>query len=116
MVKKNQQDGHMWTCSTGDLLTFVFMSSNNLFANQQLFNNFSTISILWSNRDNFMAKEVLINTLAVTNDQAGVALIQDTAKSGRFRCEDQLQYALQVIEQNREKFPDAKKSTLLKKL
>jgi len=67
-------------------------------------------------RDDFMATEALIKTLTVTNDHAGVALIQDTAKSGRFRCEDQLQYALQVIEQNRQKFPDAEKSTLLKKL
>jgi len=63
-----------------------------------------------------MATEALIKTLTGTNDHAGVALIQNTAKPGSFRCKDQLQYAHQVIEQNRETFPDAKKSTLLKKL
>src|SRR6218665_3900375 len=45
----------------------------------------------------------------VTNDPAerGVALIQEAAQSGRFKNEEQLQYALQVIEQNRAEFPDA---------
>ena len=54
----------------------------------------------------------------VTNNHAeqGVALIQEAAQSGRFENEEQLQYALQVIEQNRSEFPDAKKSTLRRKL
>jgi len=54
----------------------------------------------------------------VTNDHAerGVALIQEAAQSGRFKNEEQLQYSLQVIEQNRAEFPDAKKSTLHIKL
>src|SRR6218665_2925913 len=54
----------------------------------------------------------------VTNDHAerGVALIQEAAQSKRFENEEQLQYALQVIEQIRAEFPDAKKSTLRRKL
>src|SRR6218665_1939851 len=54
----------------------------------------------------------------VTNDYAerGVALIQEAAQSRRFENEEQLQYALQVIEQIRAEFPDAKKSTLRRKL
>src|SRR6218665_3354783 len=54
----------------------------------------------------------------VTYDHAerGVALIQEAAQTGRFRNEEQLQYALQVIEQNRAEFPDAKKFTLRRKL
>src|SRR6218665_4144081 len=52
------------------------------------------------------------------NDHAerGVALIQEAAQSKRFENEEQLQYALQVIEQNRADFPDAKKSTVRRKL
>ena len=71
----------------------------------------------WSDRDDFKAAEVIVSSLASINDHAerGVALISDATQSGRFRNEEQLQYALQVIEHNRAKFPDAKKSTLLKK-
>src|SRR6218665_88547 len=56
--------------------------------------------------------------MEVTNDHAerGVALIQEAAQSGRFENKEQLPYALQVIEQNRADFPDAKKSTLRRKL
>lgn len=89
---------------------FVLMSSKNLFTILCLPDSFLTVDpTLLSSRDDFMAAEALIKTMAVTNNhtQQGVALIQDTAKSGRFRCEDQLQYGLQVIEQNGEKFPDA---------
>jgi len=51
--------------------------------------------------------------LAVMNDHAerGVALLQGTAKSRRFRCEDQLQYALQVIELTQRGFPIPKSQT-----
>jgi len=71
----------------------------------------------WNSRDDYKAAEASIKTLAVTNDHAewGVALIQDAAHSDRFKCEDQLQYALQVIEHSQAVFPDARKSTLLKK-
>lgn len=71
----------------------------------------------WSDRDDFIAAKATVCSLATTNDHAerGVALIQEATQSKRFRSEDQLQYALQVIEQNRALFPDAKKSTLLKK-
>src|SRR6218665_2301989 len=54
----------------------------------------------------------------VKNDHAerDVALILEAAQSRRFENEEQLQYALQVIEQIRTEFPDAKKSTLRIKL
>ena len=70
----------------------------------------------WSDSDDFKAAEAVVHSLATTNDHAerGVALINEATKSKRFHCEEQLQYALQVIEQNRAKFPDAKKSTFLK--
>lgn len=70
----------------------------------------------WNDRDDFEAAKVIVSSLATTNDHAerGIALIQDATQSGRFKTKEQLQYALQVIEQSRVNFPDAKKSTLLK--
>ena len=72
---------------------------------------------VWNNRDDFTAGKAIVCSLATTKDNAerGVALIQEATQSRRFRTEDQLQYTLQIIEQNRARFPDAKKSTLLKK-
>ena len=69
----------------------------------------------WNRRDDFKVAETIVKSQTVTNDHAerGVALIQDATKSGRFKSEEQLQYALQVIEQNRANFPNVKKSTLL---
>ena len=69
----------------------------------------------WNRRDDFKVAEAIMKSQAVTNDHAerGVALIQDATKSGRFKSEEQLQYALQVIEQNWANFPNVKKSTLL---
>jgi len=72
---------------------------------------------VWNNRDDFNAGKAIVCSLATTNDHAerGVALIQEATRSKRFRSEDQLQFALQVIEQNRSRYPDANKSTLLKR-
>ena len=95
---------------------FVLMSSKNLFTILGLPDNFCTTDpTSLSRRDDFMAAEAFIKTLAVTNDrtQQSVALIQNTAKSRCFRCEDQLQYGLQA---EWREVPDAEKSTLLKKL
>jgi len=112
--KRAQVD--MATVQQKTLIDFVSKSSRNLFAMLNLPDGFLTEDpASWNSRDNFRAAEAIIKTLAVTNDNAerGVALIQDAAHSGRFRSEEQLQYALQVNEQNRTTFPDAKKSTLL---
>ena len=109
----------MTTVQSKTLVDFVSKSSRNLFTTLGLPEGFlAEDPESWTTRDDFKAAEALIKTLAVTNDNAerGVALIQDAAQSKRFRCEEQLQYALQVIEQNRANFPDARKSTLLKKL
>jgi hypothetical protein len=67
--------------------------------------------------DDFNAGKDIVCSLATTNNHAerGVALIQEATQSKRFQNEDQLQFALQVIEQNRARFPDAKKSTLVNK-
>ena len=64
----------------------------------------------WNSRDDLKAAEAIVNSQAVTDDHAerGVALIQDTPKSSRFKSEEQLQYAFYVIKQNRANFPYAK--------
>jgi hypothetical protein len=100
------------------LADFVTKSSRKLFSILGLPSGFlAEDPESWNSRDDFKAAEAMVKTLSVTNDHAerGVALIQDAAQSGRFKCEDQLQYALHVIEQSRKQFPDAKKSTLLGK-
>ena len=109
----------MATVQQKTLDIFVSKSSRNLFAMLGLPVGFlSEDPDSWNSRDDFKAADAIVKTLAVTNDHAerGVAIIQDAVQSGRFRCEEQLQYSLQVIEQSRANFPDAKKSTLLKKL
>jgi len=57
----------------------------------------------------------IIPSLAVINVHAerGIAPINYATESERFRNEEKLQYALQVIEKNRSSFPDAKKFMLL---
>jgi hypothetical protein len=115
--KRAQVD--MTTVQSKTLVDFISKSSRNLFTTLGLPAGFlAEDPESWTTRDDFKAAEAIVKTLAVTNDNAerGVALIQDAAQSKRFQCEEQLQYALQVIELNRTNFPDAKKSTLLKKL
>ena len=69
---------------------------------------FGVSSFLSSSSSSFVASSVCtsLSRGEVTNDHAerGVALTQEAAQSGRFENEEQLQYALQVIEQNRAEF------------
>ena len=99
------------------LIDFVSQRSRNLFAMLPMLDGFlQEDPDVRNDRDDFKAAEAIVLSLATTNDHAerGVALIQDATQSGCFTTEEQLQYALQVIEQSRLAFPDAKKSTLLK--
>jgi len=54
---------------------------------------------VWNNREDFNGGKAIVYSLATTNDHAeqGIALIQEATQSKRFRSEDQLQLALQVI-------------------
>ena len=99
------------------LIDFVSQRSRNLFAMLPMLDGFlQEDPDVRNDRDDFKAAKAIVRSLATTNDHAerGVALIQDATQSGCFTTEEQLQYALQVIEQSRLAFPDAKKSTLLK--
>jgi len=60
--------------------------------------------------------KAIVCSLVTKNDHAErrVALIQVATRSKRVRSDNQLQFALQVIDQNLSHFPDARKSTLLK--
>jgi hypothetical protein len=109
---------NMATVQQKRLVDFVSKKSRNIFAILSMPDGFLAENPeTWNSRDDFKTAEAIIKTQAVTNDHAerGVALIQDAAQSGRYKSEEQLQYALQVIEQNRANFPDANKSALLKK-
>lgn len=106
----------MKTFKQNSLCDFVTKNSRNIFKMLCLPDAFLTEHPdSWKDRDDYMAAQAIVCSLATTNDHAerGVALIQDCTKSGRFKNEDQLQYALQVIEDSRKKYPDTRKSTLL---
>jgi hypothetical protein len=65
----------------------------------------------WSQCEEYMVAKAVAQSLCVTNDHAerAVSLIQEATNSKRFKKEDQLQLAIQVIEDHRKRIPDAKK-------
>lgn len=96
---------------------FVTKSSRKLFTTLSLPDEFLTEDPnKWKDLDDYKASRAIVCSLATVNDFAerSIALIKECTNSGRFKNEDQLQCALQVIEENRKKFPDAKKSSLSK--
>lgn len=97
-----------------DLADFVKKRSRNIFAILCLPDGFlSKDPDIWINRNDIMAALTIAQSSATTNDHAEqyVTSIQECTKSDRFRNEDQLQFAMQVIESNRKEYPNAKKST-----
>ena len=67
----------------------------------------------WKHLADYQAAVDYVNCLNVTNDfvERGVALMQEF-NSAITKDEDQKQYLLQVVEQHRKKFPNAKKTTV----
>lgn len=67
----------------------------------------------WDSRDDYKAACVITHNLKVVNDSAerGVALIEEY-NSLLTNDEEQKQYLLQVVQDHRSRFPDAKKRTL----
>jgi len=67
----------------------------------------------WNSRDDYKRAFEITRSLKVVNDTAerGVALIEEY-NSLLTNDEEQKQYRLQVIQDHRHLFPDAKKSTL----
>ena len=67
----------------------------------------------WNHSEEYKIMKSKISNISVTNDHAerGVALVQ--AYSGRLtKDEDQFNFILQVVEEHRKAYPDAKKQTL----
>ena len=69
----------------------------------------------WSSRDDYQSACTMAATLTCTNDHAerAVTLVQEF--NGKLTAEEeQMQWTLQVVEENRAKCPDTKKATFLK--
>ena len=64
-----------------------------------------------------LVQSLALQARRVVNDAAerGVALVQEFAKSGRTKSEEHLQFLLQIVEDNRSKFPTALKKSLMGK-
>ena len=69
----------------------------------------------WKSFESYVKAKQRVDSLNVVNDAAerGVALIQDFTKAGRTRDEAQVQYLVQVMEDDRRKYPKASKETLI---
>jgi len=68
---------------------------------------------MWNSRDDYKRALEIMRSLKVVNDTAerGVALIEEY-NSLLTNDEEQKQYLLQVVQDHRHRFPDAKKSTI----
>ena len=69
----------------------------------------------WEHREDFVKASQVAAGLSVVNDHAerGVALVQEYS-SHLTKDEDQLQYILQVVQDHRKRYPDAREKTLMR--
>ena len=69
----------------------------------------------WDSRDDYKIASSFANGLKIINDVAerGIALIEEY-NSWFTKDEEQKQYLLQIVQDHRSRFPDARKSTLTK--
>jgi len=68
----------------------------------------------WDGREDYQRAASVIEQMKVVNDHAerGVALVQEL--SGKLtKNEEQFQFIMQVVQENRRKYPDALKRTLI---
>lgn len=102
------------TIGDRQLSSFVSKQSLALFHLLQLSPSFLEANVSsWKTNDNYNLAKIKVCSLTVVNDHAerGVALIQEF--NGLLtKDEDQLQFALQVIQEHRKKFPDQLKRTM----
>ena len=98
------------------LADFCTSNSMKLFDILQLPKGFLDVDPChWNENQDFVQARVSVTALRVVNDTAerGVALIQEFTKSGRTKSEEHLQFMLQIVEDNRSKFPTASKRRLM---
>jgi hypothetical protein len=71
----------------------------------------------WASNEAYLEAEAVVRELRVVNDTAerGVALMHDYNEL-LTKNEEQMQFALQVVKEHRNRFPDSKKSTVLQGL
>jgi hypothetical protein len=97
------------------LHSFVSAKSIGLFEALKISTTFfQEDPVLWNGLESYQLAKRTVNALAVVNDHAerGVALVQDY--SGLLtKDEQQLQFLLQVVEEHRQRYPDATKKCLL---
>lgn len=93
-------------------------SSSLLFFNALLLptNFLMTDASTWQQTPSFQKATAVVSSLKVVNDCAerGIALAS-SFNSSLTKSEEEKQYLLQIVEQHRKEFPDAKKSTVLKR-
>jgi hypothetical protein len=107
-------DASTATFSSKTLADFVTHRSRGFFDRLSLCSDFLTVDPgEWESRPDYQTAAAFVRTMKVVNDSAerGVALMQ-TYNGILTKNEDQKQYLLQVVEQHRQKFPNATKETV----
>ena len=98
------------------LVDFATKNSRILFERMQFSEDFLEVDPEdWNEREDFQNAKAVIKDLKVVNDHAerGVALVQEL--SGILtKNEEQFQFLMQVVQDNRRLYPNALKRTLLK--
>ena len=112
-LKRVNIDLRSLNCAT--LVDFTTQNSKKIFTKLSLPQDFLDIPAAdWSESPEFQEAKAAVDSLAVVNDHAerGVALIQ--AFSGQLtHSEDGLQDLLQLVEENRNKYPEPSKRALM---
>lgn len=104
--------------SNKQLHDFVTDNTMNFFHILSIPNSFlSTDPDSWTTNEAYFEAEAVIRELRVVNDTAerGVALMQDY-NALLTKDEEQMQFALQVVKEHRNRFPNSNKSTVLQGL
>ena len=101
-----------------NLHDFVTHNTRNFFHILSIRDSFlSSDPTTWATNEAYLESEAVVKELRVVNDTAerGVALVQEYS-SLLTKNEEQMQFALQVVQEHRKHFPDSKKSTIVQGL
>ena len=113
-LKKIEADVSTATFSSTTVADFITRKSRSFFDQLKLSYDFLTVDPSeWESRSDYQAAADFVRTMKVVNDAAvhGVSLVQ-SYNTFLTKNEEQEQYLLQVVEQHRQKFPDATKAAV----